>query len=169
MKVTSAVANKMVKKLQSDLDFLYQIQQKRRTYVEVPGQEPIIPDYDFDSVQTEIASLELKIRYIKHAVNKHNVNTELDGFDGLTVDQALIMMSQYNKRLNVLDTMRSQAQKVLDTGSGYSGAKQQVQYTVSNYDPKEAAQEYQSLYKSLQELQVALDTSNSTATFEIPD
>ncbi|MCM1440434.1 MAG: hypothetical protein NC131_14700, partial [Roseburia sp.] len=75
--VTSAVANKLPKKYNEDLQRLYNEEQQRSSYTEVEGIKPVIPEYDFKGTRKEIDLLMLKIFNLKHAINVFNTTTVL--------------------------------------------------------------------------------------------
>lgn len=167
MKVTVAYASKCVKALQNDIAILYRRQNQNKTYTEIQGVPAVIPEYDFQSTQECIENMENRVARIKHAINVHNTTTCLPGFDDLTIDQALVKLSQLNNRLRVLDEMRTLPIRVLDNGFG--AARQQIQYTVANYSPQHANGEYERVYAAIQKLQLAIDKSNNTDIFEVED
>jgi hypothetical protein len=60
-KMTSAYANKVLKKLNDDKDFYLNKEQEGQIYVAALDEEPVIPDYDYAEVSAKIAEIDEKI------------------------------------------------------------------------------------------------------------
>ena len=73
MKLTSANANKLVRKLNEQKEYLIDKERDSYTYVCANGETPVIPDYDYKEVAAKISDIDAKIVKIKHAINKVNV------------------------------------------------------------------------------------------------
>ena len=102
-KMTSAYANKMIRKLNEDKEFWRAKENEGYLYVAAIVEEPVIPDYDYGEVSAKIAQIDDKICKIKHAINLSNVNAQIDIFGTkYSVDMLLVRMSQLNKRKAVL-------------------------------------------------------------------
>lgn len=117
--------------------------------------------YDYEKVQKKLASLEEKIRRVKHAINVFNSTTMVPGFD-MTIDEMLVYMPQIQKQLNKLDKMRNMQPRIRK--NVYSGI---IDYLYANYDIEKVEDDYQETSRLLSKAQLALDKLNSTATFEI--
>lgn len=165
--LTSAAANKLLKSYNEQLQHLYSMECQRRTYTEVQGIEPVVPEYDYDATREKINGLCEKIANLKHAINVFNVNTVV-GDTEMTIDQLLIRMAQLNREKSTLDVMRSTEPKSMKNSSVLRGSNQ-VEYIVANYDPKSVQCHYDKLYQLISDLQVQLDTVNTTLTFEFDD
>ena len=95
LKMTSAYASKLLKKLTDERNYLANIENDRNTYFADEDTEPIIPDYDYHETKQNISDLNEKIMKIRHAVNLSNATTVLQIRDKeLTVDSVLIRMPQ---------------------------------------------------------------------------
>ena len=120
--MTSAYANKMLKKLNEDKEFWRSRENDGFMYVASVNEEPVVPDYDFEDVSRHIDDIDREIVRIKHAINLANVtNTIKFGGEELTVDAVLVRMAQLNRRKDMLDTMRKQQPKTR-VSSGYVAA-----------------------------------------------
>ena len=77
MKVNSAVANKMLKKITEEYEALKVKEAHSKDFLASVNENPdsIRPKYDFSKTQSELYDYEEKIRKIKHTLNKFNVNT----------------------------------------------------------------------------------------------
>lgn len=111
-KMTSAYANKVLKKLTEDKEYWLKKENDGSTYVAAVDEEPVIPDYDYSTVAAEIEAIDDRIMKIKHAINVNNVTNRIEvGDAGMTIDEILVRMAQLNKRKSFLDTLRKQAPK----------------------------------------------------------
>ena len=68
-KMTSAYANKMLRKLNEDKEFWNSKERRGYLYVAALDEEPVIPDYDYCEVAKNIEEIDEKIIKIKHAIN----------------------------------------------------------------------------------------------------
>ena len=99
MKVNSAVANKMLKKITEEYEALKVKEAHSKDFLASVNENPdsIRPKYDFNKTQSELYALEEKIRKIKHALNKFNVNTLIPEF-GINIDEMLVLIPQLTKQ-----------------------------------------------------------------------
>ena len=105
-KMTSAYANKVLKKLNDDKNYYLNMEEEGQVYVAAIDEEPVIPDYDYEVVSAKIAEIDEKIVKIKHAINVVNATSKIAvGDSDMTVDSILVRMAQLNKRKMVLDKM----------------------------------------------------------------
>ena len=169
MKMTSAYANKILKKLQEDKEFYLNKEKEGRTYVAAIDEEPVIPEYDYAETAAEIEKIDEKIVKVKHAINVSNcTNTITIAGDEITIDSVLIKMAQLNKRKNVLDSMRKAQPKSRVNNSGWFAQKKTiVEYQYVNYDIGLVKEEYERVDKELAEIQIALDKYNLTIEFDV--
>ena len=158
--MTSAYANKMLKKLNEDKEFWRSRENDGFMYVASVKEEPVVPDYDFEDVSRHID---------EHAINLANVtNTIKFGGEELTVDAVLVRMAQLNRRKDMLDTMRKQQPKTR-VSSGYvaAGRNPAPEYRYINYDLELVKKEYDRIDTEIAEMQIALDKYNQTVEFEV--
>lgn len=157
--LTSAAANKLLKRYNDKVDHLYLMETQRRSYTQIEGKEEAKPDYDFYKTRDEIEDLNRKILVIKHAINEFNVKTVIKN-TGLTIDQTLIRMAQLTKVKSVLDIMRSTQEKQYDSiGIRTTGV---VGLTIANFNPEDAQRRYDDVCEELSNLQLDLDMVNNT-------
>ena len=167
--MTSAYANKMLKKLNEDKEFWLNKENDGFMYVAAVNEEPVVPDYDFEEVTGHIDEIDREIVRIKHAVNLANVtNTIKFGDEELTVDAVLVRMAQLNRRKSMLDMMRKQQPKTR-VSSGYVTASRNPapEYRYINYDLESVRKEYERIDMEITEMQIALDKYNQTVEFEV--
>ena len=167
MKYTSAEANKLLKGIEGRISDIKRKEDLTSSFRVASGEdvESLRPQYDFAATQKELNSLEEMARIVKHAINAFNLTHTLPGFEGLTIDQALVLIPQVLERVGKLRSMSGvlPKQRIADR---YSSANY-VDYLVSNYDIEEAERAYIEAKKLLASLHLALDTVNTTETMEI--
>ena len=167
-KMTSAYANKMLKRLEEDKSFWVNKEAASSTYVAAINEEPVVPEYDYTEVASTIAALDEKIAIIKHALNVTNATAKVQvGETEMSIDTILINMAQLNKRKNVLDQMRKQLPKSREEQRTYMSRNAVPEYRYINYDLELIKKEYERVSKTIMEMQMALDKYNQTMQFEV--
>lgn len=168
MKITSACANKMIKKLSEDKEFWRNKEREGYLYVAALDEEPVIPDYDYEKVAEEIAEIDDKIVKLKHAINLANATTEIEvAGEKITVDSVLVKMAQLNRRKEVLDLLRKQQPKSRINSGYYATKKTAPEYQYINYDLDVVKAEYERIAALIVEYQIALDKYNQTVEFDV--
>ena len=168
IKMTSAYANKILKKLYDDKNYLLTQESSSFVYVASVDEEPVIPEYDYPSVQAQITDIDEKIVRIKHAINVSNATNIITvGEESMTVDMILVKMAQLNSRKNMLDRMRKQQPKSRVDSYSYSNKKVSPEYQYINYDMEQVKKDYEAMDKLIAEMQIALDRYNQTLEFEV--
>ena len=104
------------------------------------------------------------IRAIKHAINVFNLTQEIPE-TGMTIDQALVYIPQLSQRKQKLSEMKQQQKKKRD--EGYQTNSHFIEYIYTNYDPDQAAADYNKVADELARIQNALDLINNTVPFDI--
>jgi len=167
MKYTSAQAGKLLKKIEEKIRSLESMEGKSSVFNAALGEnvEEVRPSYDFKETQKAMDELKAKVRAVKHAINVFNVTHTLPGFDDITIDQALVYIPQLKQRARTLQLMSERLPK--ERCDSIFRSSSIIDYTVTNYDTAEAAEEYQRVYDLMTQLQLALDTVNSTELIEI--
>lgn len=165
MELTSASANKLVKSYNERIDRLYRIIAERKTYIEVEGSKPIIPDFSYNKVQAEIEEYSRKVLKLKHAINVFNSTTDIPDI-GFTIDNALVRMAQLSRQKQLLSSMCDAPERKLN--NGYSARNSgQVEYECLNYDTEVVAADYEAVCLELYDLQIQLDLVNNTVRFKV--
>lgn len=167
--MTSAYANKLLKKLSEDKEFWLSRENDGCMYVAAVTEEPVVPDYDFEEVSSYINEIDMEIVRIKHAINLANVtNTIKCGAGEFTIDAVLVRMAQLNRRKDMLDTMRKQQPKTrVSSGYAAAGRNPAPEYRYINYDLELVKKEYDRIDTEIAEMQIALDKYNQTVEFEV--
>lgn len=167
-KMTSAYANKMLKSLEEDKAFWVNKEETSSTYVVANNEEPVVPEYDYVQVANTIAEIDEKIAVIKHALNVANATAKVVVGDiEMSIDTILIRMAQLNKRKNILDVMRKRLPKAREEQRSYMSRNTVPEYRYINYDLDLIKKEYESVSKTIMEMQMALDRYNQTVQFEV--
>ena len=169
MKMTSAYANKMLRKLNDDKEFWLKKERNGCTYIAAADEEPVIPDYDYAQVAAEIATIDDKIVRIKHAINVNNAINQIQvGNTQMTIDMILVRGAQLNKRKAILDKLRKQEPKTRIGLGMYSARKTAPEYEYINYDLELIKKEYERIDTEIAAMQIALDKYNQTFEFDVP-
>ena len=164
---TPAEANKLVKKIEVAIGRLLIKEDKSATFNAASGEdvESLRPQYSFEETQAEMESLYEKLRKVKHAINVFNTTHELPGFDGVTIDQALVYIPQLKTRASKLKVMADRLPK--ERCDAYTLRSNIIDYEYANYDIDAATEAYNEYLDKLAAMQLALDTVNSTEKIEI--
>ena len=169
IRMTSAEAAKLLRKLNEELDNVLLIEQQSREFSAALGEdvESVRPDYNYGMVQEQIESLEARIRQVKHAISAFNLAQEVPGFDGMTIDQMLVYIPQLSRRKAKLSLMQQRLPKQREQVS-YGRGSQIIDYSYANYDLDTVRADYEKVSEELSRAQTALDLVNTTAELEIP-
>ena len=165
MLVTSKEANKILNKLESDHNDLIKKEEEVRTFLSSVGEdlESCRPEYDYESVQKELETIENKIIKLKHQINMFNISTKVDGFDK-TIDEMLVYIPQLSRRhrkLGIMSSTRAKFREAINMRSTI------IDYRYVNYDVNKALEDYNAVDAELTRAQIALDTANLNNKFEI--
>ena len=168
MKVTSAYANKMIRKLNDDKAFWENKEMNACVYTAATDEEPVIPEYSYPEVSGKIAEIDERILTIRHALNVNNASNRIQiGERTMSVDMILIRMAQLNNRKFTLDIMRKREPKTRRDARFAPAKKSVIEYEYVNYDLETVKADYENLTAELETLQLALDKYNQTVEIEI--
>ena len=164
MLYTSAEAAKLLRKLNDDKFFLEKNEIQSSTFRAAITEniEDARPVYDYEKTQSEINELEVKIRKVKHAINKFNLEQEVPGFD-MTIDQMLVYIPQLSSKRSRLSSMKERLEKQREV-IRVAGI---IEYSYANYDVNKAKEDYDKVTLELARAQTALDVVNNQVKFEI--
>ncbi len=167
-RMTSAYANKMLKKLNEDKEFWCEKEREGHLYIAALDEEPVIPEYDYAEVAARIEEIDARIVKIKHAINVTNVTNQVQvGERMMTVDVLLVQMAQLNRRKLMLDGMRKRQPKTRISAGNFNARKSAPEYQYINYDLELIKQEYERVDAEIAAMQIALDKYNQTVEFEV--
>lgn len=166
MKCTCAEAAKMLRKLNEELSVLRSRETKSCRFTAALDEdlEAARPIYHYEEAQAEQAVLERKIRIIKHAINRFNLETVLPEFN-MTIDEMLVYIPQLSERKRKLTQMASYLPK--ERASNSSFGSKIIEYTYTNYEVADAERDLGAVSDTLGRAQNALDLVNSQKMMEI--
>ncbi len=169
MKMTSALACKLVAQLKSEKETYLAREKDSSTYTVAAGEEPYVPSFDFEGNNVLIAALDEKVMHIKHALNLSNASSSIQvGDKAYSVDEILIRMAQLNARKEIYDTFRKRLPKERSSLTVRFGARRDaVEFTYANYDIAKAQAAFEEVEREIIALQLALDKHNQTFEFEV--
>ncbi len=169
-KMTSAYANKVIRKLTEDKEFWLNKEREGSTYYATADEEPVVPDYDYAEVAKQIEELDARILRIKHAINVNNASNRIKvGEKEMSIDEILVRMAQLSNRKSILDNMRKHEPKKRMNSGYYSTRKTAPEYEFINYDLELVKSEYERVDAEIALMQIALDKYNQTFEFDVED
>lgn len=162
MKITSAEANKLIKKLEDNKAKLLLTEREDYIYNAAVGEDhtKLKPDYSLIDTQEAYNNICKQIINLKHALNAFNLTTEVK--DGMTIDQVLVLLPMLNSRKEKLNQMRLLPSMKRDRIIGNV-----IDYQYTSYDPQDAQDLYEEISDKITSLQLALDKINMTVEFEV--
>lgn len=162
--MTSDGIDKLVKKLESDKKALMDSLESRGIFIAAVTEdvENLRPQFDFTQTVTKIENIENEILTLKHARNKFNNETVLEGV-GLTIDKALVRMSVINRQKSVFERLSTRMPR--ERVNGFN--KKEIEYSYTNYNIDDAKKKYDELTSELMQIKEALNLANSTLTIEV--
>ena len=163
--MTSAGANKKIKKLQEEKEYLLKIEKESSTYIVTDGYSVDPPEYNYKTTQEKIREIDCMICNIKHAINKFNSETELPDLN-MTLDKGLIRLSQLNKEKDKLNEMRKRLPKSRRQDV-YGSSGHLVEYVCINYSIDDINNDYDKITDDIINIQMAIDVVNQTKYIEI--
>lgn len=170
MKLTSAQAHKLLKKLEEDKNLIIENEIRNRicsSTIEKSTNKVIFSnktEYSFSETEKELQKVISDIVKLRHAINVVNTTVEIaTEYGNMTVDQILVMLPQLNDRQWKLKHMMS----VMPKESRLIGSTDNIQVDVINYSIDDVKEAYAAISKKITDLQLALDKHNQTYEFEI--
>ena len=166
MLVTSAEANKYLKKLLREHSELLEDEKKRSSFIAAIEEdiEEVRPGYDFQAVQDRLEEIESQIRDVKHSISIFNCHTTIPGYD-ITIDQMLVRIPQISARIAKLGKMSGRLGKMRI--NSIPGAGNHIEYQHANYDVAQAKAAYDDACNELAKCHLALDKVNNDIKFEV--
>lgn len=166
MEFTSASANKFLRRLQDEKDYILRTESETSTYIRAEDEAIDPPLYNYAETREKVAALDKKVLTLRHALHRFNIETLLPNC-GLTIDEALIALAQLSARRDRVNTLRSRQPKERLRDRYFGNGAGAVEYQYANYDVREAEQDYNALTEEISAIQLELDLANQTRTFEV--
>ena len=162
MKVCNTEAMKIIKDLEEEKRLVIYDEDKLSVISYTQGEGKPIGAYDYRKTRQQISDIDGKIRAIRFALAKANCTVVVEEF-GVTIAEALVMLAQWRKEYEQLDTLTDNVQcerEVLESGV--------IEYRETLYDVKTVQQDQKTLNHQIGRLQMAIDRANLTNLIEIP-
>ena len=162
--MTSAEANKRLKALQDKKRDLVETERKNAWFVAATTEnaEEVQKNYDFDYDYDvpAIDSVDREIRELKHTINQFNVSCMIPEL-GMSIDQVLVYLPQLKDKQRRLAKMADHLpkQRISDR---YGRTNTLIEYEYTNYDVKQAKEDYEEVSRRIAEVQLALDRVNNS-------
>ena len=168
MKVTSAQAAKILRKLEDERAGLEASENMSRSFKAAVGEdiESVRPKYDYEQTQNAISDIEARIRRLKHEINMFNTSQVIPEFD-MTIDQMLVYLPQLSRKHSKLAEMKCVLPKTRAEYGLRTTSVNIIDYVYANYDIEKVERDYNEVSDLLAKAQTALDTVNNTVTFDI--
>ncbi len=166
MEFTSASANKYLRRLQDEKDFILGIEAERSTYVLGDKEVADPPAYSYEETRAKVAEIDRTTMVVRHALHQFNMATVLPQC-GLTIDEALIALAQLSNERDRVAELRAQQPKMRLGERLVGGGATTVEYRYANYDVRQAERDYEALSEKIAAIQLELDLANQTQTFEV--
>lgn len=159
--MTSAEANKYLKKLNDERDALLNREFESSTFIAAVSEdlENARPEYDYTLTRESLEALCREIRGVKHAINVFNTTTKVPGFD-VTIDEMLVWLPQLRFQRDKLFRMKSALPKVRKKRPDGN----LVEYVYANYEISAVAADFERVDDLLTRAQTALDKINNKET-----
>lgn len=167
MKLTSAEANKLLRKVNEEYAAMLRLEECSREFNAAVGEdiETVRPEYDYKETREKLKALEGKTRKIKHAINIFNNTHIVDGFN-MTIDELLIYIPQLARRKEKLAEMSAKLPKAR-VNEDYRRRSNIIDYTYINYDLGEVKKDLEAVTDELARAQIALDVLNTSTEIEL--
>ena len=162
---TSASANKHLRSLQDEKDFILETELKSCVYELALGEDADPPKYSYEETRAAVENIDARMLKLRHAVHLFNAHTVLPE-SGITIDEALVRMAQLNQQKRRLAGLRARSPKER-ASRYYLGDSNVVEYVYANYDVAQADKDYRAVCEEISRLQLELDLVNQTQTFEV--
>ncbi len=167
MKMTSAEANKLLKKWNEEYTAILAREERSKCFLAAMGEdvESLRPVYDYCATQDTLRNLETRIRRLKHTINVFNVTHTVDGFS-MTIDEMLVFIPQLTKLKNKLAKMKEKLPKERVEES-YGRMRNIIDYSYINYPLGMVELDFEKVSATLSGAQIALDLINNSEKMEV--
>lgn len=169
MKLTSAQANKLLKKKNDEYTAILAREERSSIFSAAQGEdvESVRPEYDYAETQKTLEKLASEIRTLKHAINVFNTTHTVGDF-GMTIDEMLVYIPQLTRRKEKLYVMKARLPKErVEEHSMASRMRNIIDYSYTNYDLKAVEADFETVSDTLSRAQIALDVTNNSETLEV--
>lgn len=165
IKVTSDVANKLIKKLEQEKGILTDKISKMSTFVvavtenydQIKAEQEA--EFNLNETISQIDEIDKKIITIRHAKSVFNNSVVMK--NGLTVGDNIIRLAILEKEKGIYSGLATRQKKKRNTS-----LNKDIEYVYLNYDLEDAKKKYDSVYAEISEIQEELNIVNSSAEYK---
>jgi len=162
MKKCNTELMKEIKKLEERKDELLKFEREQCKVTYINKESKIDNNYDYESINNEIDSIDLEIRKIKKILAYSNATTIVPEYN-MTIGECIIFLAQLNNKKNKLQLMAN-AVKIKRISSTYNT---KVEYEEILYDINKVKDDFNKVVDEINKLQMAIDRCNLCNLIEI--
>ena len=162
MKKCNTQIMKEIKKLEEYRTKWINVERANCTVSYLQDEEPVLPDYDYETTRVNIDHLDNEIRRLKGLLAYSNVTTIVDGFD-MNINDALIYLAQLKQKEAHFNFLMNK-NKIDRSTTGFGSAV--IQFTKILYDQDVVREELNKVTETIMQLQMAIDRTNLTNMIE---
>lgn len=162
IKVTSDVANKLIKKLEQEKGILTDKISKMSTFVvavtenydQIKAEQEA--EFKLNETISQIDEIDKKIITIRHAKSVFNNSVVMK--NGLTVGDNIVRLAILEREKGIYSGLATRQKKKRNTS-----LNKDIEYVYLNYELEDAKKKYDSVYTEISEIQEELNIVNSSA------
>lgn len=162
MKKCNTELMKEIKKLEERKNELLKFEREQCKVTYINQESKIDNNYDYESINNEIDSIDLEIRKIKKHLAYSNATTIVPEYN-MTIGECIIFLAQLNNKKTKLQTMAN-AVKINRISSTYNS---KVEYEEILYDIDKVKADFNKVVDDINQLQMAIDRCNLCNLIEI--
>lgn len=168
MQISLSTAIKNTVRLNDCIKLLKQKERDSSTYNYFAGEEPLVPEYNFQEVQDDFNAMVEAILTLKSLIREKNMETVGEN-SHLTIDTILVALPLYNGRAKDLNTMKVVPEKKRNNQTtGFSKATVS-EYTCRNYDVEPVSTASSEISAFVDDMQADIDLYNANTFIDIPN
>ena len=165
IKVTSDVANKLIKKLEQEKGILTDKISKMSIFVvavtenyeQIKAEQEA--EFNLNETIAQIDEIDKKIITIRHAKSLFNNSVVMK--NGLTVGDNIVRLAILEREKGIYSGLATRQKKKRSTS-----LNKDIEYVYLNYDLEDAKKKYDSVYTEISEIQEELNIVNSSAEYK---
>lgn len=165
IKVTSDVANKLIKKLEQEKGILTDKISKMSTFVvavtenydQIKAEQEA--EFKLNETISQIDEIDKKIITIRHAKSVFNNSVVMK--NGLTVGDNIVRLAILEREKGIYSGLATRQKKKRNTS-----LNKDIEYVYLNYELEDAKKKYDSVYTEISEIQEELNIVNSSAEYK---
>lgn len=165
IKVTSDVANKLIKKLEQEKGILTDKISKMSTFVvavtenydQIKAEQEA--EFKLNETISQIDEIDKKIITIRHTKSVFNNSVVMK--NGLTVGDNIVKLAILEREKGIYSGLATRQKKKRNTS-----LNKDIEYVYLNYELEDAKKKYDSVYTEISEIQEELNIVNSSAEYK---